>query len=302
MQAASAGRNETTTTGRLAKHGSLAAVSAFLIAACTVSHSVVGTRHTVTVTAFDESMILNEANNLDASFTQSGALLYDRNLQVLLVEVAGRLLSARKLPQHRIRIRVIPVPAINAFALANGTIYLTTGLLLALQTEDDLAAILAHEIEHVVGRHAVRDFRVTSMQTAFLSLGVMALGSMVPKTDREDAGEGTKPAEATEIAKFFTARNYTRSLEREADLSSVRTLLDAGYRPDAMSMALEQIYLASPPGGETPFEWQADHPDLLERIHYCRKENERLQPGSTGDNWGKDPHYRALVEAAVRGR
>ncbi|MFL5148334.1 MAG: M48 family metalloprotease, partial [Microvirga sp.] len=72
----------------------------------------------------------------------------------LLGEVAARLVAATERPDERYEITILDSPAVNAFALPSGRLYVTRGLLALANDTSEIAAVLAHEIAHVTLRHA----------------------------------------------------------------------------------------------------------------------------------------------------
>jgi predicted Zn-dependent protease len=133
----------------------------------------------------------------------------------------------RKLAQvsHRnnliYRFTVLDSPEVNAFALPGGYIYITRGLLVYLNSEAQLAAVLGHEIGHVTARHAVRQ------HSAAMTTGI--LGAVIAAaTDIPAAGD------LTNVAGTALVRGYGRSHELEADRLGSEYLARAGYDPNAM--------------------------------------------------------------------
>jgi len=112
----------------------------------------------------------------------------------------------------RYQFHVIKSPAINAFALPGGQIYVLSGMLDFLHSEAELAQILGHEISHVDLRHCVERYQY---QLALKKIG---------------AGEA---APLVEIAHGLVAIGYSQDQESEADASGERLAIEAGYDPDA---------------------------------------------------------------------
>lgn len=109
---------------------------------------------------------------------------------------------------------VIRDPSPNAFALPNGQIYVHTGMLARLSDESELAALLAHEINHVAGHHTILSHRITAKRFAISILG---------------GG----------LASIMGQLRYSRILEQEADDRSKVLLADTDYDPHAMTDLLQ---------------------------------------------------------------
>jgi predicted Zn-dependent protease len=75
--------------------------------------------------------------------------------QTLLNDIIGRLSQATERPSERYQVTVLNSPVVNAFALPNGNIYITRGILVLANDTSEIASVLAHEMAHVITRHAV---------------------------------------------------------------------------------------------------------------------------------------------------
>lgn len=123
---------------------------------------------------------------------------------------------------------VVDDPAINAFAGPGGYIGIHTGLMLAAESEGELAAVMAHEIAHVTQRHLARAFQKASlgnMQTFAALLAAILTGN--PNI----AQAAIAVSAAGNIQKQL---NFTRDHEREADRVGIETLAQAGFDPRQM--------------------------------------------------------------------
>lgn len=150
---------------------------------------------------------------------------------------------------------------VNAFAAPGGLILVTRGLVRCCTTEDMLAAVVAHEIGHVEGKHGLRAIQTGRLNTALTTIGVEAgknLGS-------EELASVTAAFEdsITDISATLMNSGYSRALEREADLAAVRILRKAGYDPHALVQMLEKMQ-ARMQGDSRGFG--RTHPSPAERI------------------------------------
>jgi len=126
---------------------------------------------------------------------------------------------------------------INAFAAPGGLILVTRGMLQCCENEDELAAVLAHEIGHVEGKHglkAIKQGRLTEAFTIIASESAKQLGD-------EDLAALTREFEGSvgDVVMTLTTSGYSRDQERLADASAVRILKRAGY-PEASIVAMLQ--------------------------------------------------------------
>ncbi|OYY82610.1 MAG: hypothetical protein B7Y61_11475, partial [Rhizobiales bacterium 35-66-30] len=92
-----------------------------------------------------------EHERLVASY---GGAYDDPELKALIQQVVERLVAASERPDLRYRVTVLNSPAINAFALPDGSLYVTRGLLALANDTSELSSVLSHEMAHVIARHA----------------------------------------------------------------------------------------------------------------------------------------------------
>ena len=151
-------------------------------------------------------------------------------------------------------------PTVNAFALPGGQIFITYGLLKLLGTDDEIAAVLAHEIVHVVGRHSNEQMAKAQLSQNLVGAVIMAGG--------DDYGRA-----AGQVAQFvsqLTNTSYGRNDELESDRLGVRVMKNAGYKPEAMIHVMEILEKAA--GGDSPPEFLSTHPNPGRRIERIRAE------------------------------
>src|SRR5215831_6386761 len=159
--------------------------------------------------------LLEQVNLLDARFEREGLVLEDAAINAYLKGIGAVLVPRdRQIENVTWKFRALRDPQPNAFALPNGSIYVTTGLLSLVDNESQVAAILAHEMTHVLRRHTYLQNR--SNRKKFLTMNVIAaVGAYAPT-----GAVGTIIQIATTIAPLIviaTMFGYSRDLEREAD-------------------------------------------------------------------------------------
>jgi len=126
-------------------------------------------------------------------------------------------------------IKVLDSPGIGALGLPGGFLYVDSGLLLATDSEAELAGVLAHEIAHVAARHATR--ATTRRYFWDLLFPVSLMGGPIGIGIEEGGG----------IAVPFSLKKFSRDAEREADLLGIEYQYAAGYDPEAFVVALEKL-------------------------------------------------------------
>ncbi|SDR13667.1 M48 family metallopeptidase [Pseudoxanthomonas sp. CF125] len=153
----------------------------------------------------------------------------------------------------------------NAFALPGGKVGVNTGIFTVAKNQDQLAAVLAHEIGHVVERH--HDERITRQMGA--SSAVQVLGALA----------GDYGALATQGGGLLAQTGFllpgSRVQETEADVVGQRLMAEAGFDP-AQAVNLWQNMIAA--GGGRPPEWLSTHPNPQSRIQELRNRAGTLTP------------------------
>lgn len=208
--------------------------------------------------------VLEQADLLDVRLERDGLVLADESANAYVRRI-GQSLIPHDLKLERVswRFRILRDPQPNAFALPNGSIYVTTGLITLLDNESQLAAIMAHELTHVMRRHTYVHNR--SNRKKFLTMNVMAaVGAYAP-----GGIVGAVIMVVTTVAPFImiaTIYGYSRDLEREADHKGIDMMISAEYAPEELINVLK--LLNKDIEGENIRLFYNDHPALDERIKY----------------------------------
>jgi len=214
------------------------------------------------------------------------------------IDRLGQRLAAHS-PRTRITysFQVADMPEANAFALPGGHIYVSRGLLALVNTEDQLAAVLGHEIAHVAARHSVRK-QTASAPLAPLriaaALGGAAAAIVSPGLGQVVAGIGQLPAQ-------FALAAYSREQEREADRIGQQLASEAGFDPIALSTFNDILVreAALREDGAQRSAFLLSHPPGPERSLAAQKHAQQLtiapdQPAPL-DRQGFLAHFTGLV-------
>ncbi len=156
---------------------------------------------------------------------------------------------------------ILETPAINAFAAPDGLILVSRGLLRCTENEDEAAAILAHEIAHVVKQHGLKAIKTSRLNTALTSAALTA-GELAAPEETAKLTE-TFGDSINDITSTLVNSGYSRELEREADKQALVILTRAGYDATAMVRMLEIMKKKLKPGG---LDFSKTHPDPADRI------------------------------------
>lgn len=169
---------------------------------------------------------------------------------------AERSIPNRPWPLTGYRFLVLPVEEPRATASPGGTVMISTGLLRELQSEEELAAVLAHEVAHVQRGHGVEVLKAAMCQRAArrdASEGLKTFGSRIEGNVRQNLGgagiRSTQDASvlgellgsATDTALELFKKGYPEDFELEADRMSVRHLVSGGYDARALTWLLQRM-------------------------------------------------------------
>jgi len=120
-------------------------------------------------------------NYVDAVITSQFPVLKDEELKEKISRFGDELVKVSHRPNLTFTFKVLNTTTINAFAAPGGIVYITTGLLDRLESKDELASILGHEIGHVCAQHSVREWRTAqNMQNILTVIDVGLLFANLP--------------------------------------------------------------------------------------------------------------------------
>ncbi|HET6586690.1 MAG TPA: M48 family metalloprotease [Oleiagrimonas sp.] len=195
-----------------------------------------------------------------------------------LNDVGYRLVAHSDQPTQEFTFFVVNTPVINAFAAPGGYIGVNAGLIDLTHSEDELAAVMAHEIGHITQHHLERAFEASKKDAplmALVLLGAIAAGAADSGNHGYAVGyngynDGSSNAAMGVLAAgmgMIQQRqiNFTRKDEIEADRVGIQTLAAAGYNPVAMATFFQRMEETLGGGGNIPALLQT-HPVTLNRI------------------------------------
>jgi predicted Zn-dependent protease len=155
---------------------------------------------------------------------------------------------------------------VNAFSAPGGLILISRGMVRCCQSEDELVAVLAHEISHVDHQHGLKAIRKGRLTSALTTLGSAAgqplAGGQLAEVTK--AFEGS----ITDITSTMMNSGYARTTEFEADKGAVTIMKKLGYNPAALVLMLEQMQKQLKPGGH---DFAKTHPAPEVRIAELKK-------------------------------
>ncbi|QJR16268.1 M48 family metalloprotease [Usitatibacter palustris] len=167
---------------------------------------------------------------------------------------------------------VLDSDTVNAFAMPGGTIMVTSGLLKKLNSESELAGVLAHEIGHVVKKHQLQAIQSGASSDMLATLGKEAASYKLGRSGKDVMGLGSAAAGmGVDLVKNgFLVKPLDRGMEYEADRVGVVLAARAGYDPFGLVSALQmlQSLRAEESGASLLF---ATHPTPSDRISELEK-------------------------------
>jgi predicted Zn-dependent protease len=158
-------------------------------------------------------------------------------------------------------IKIVESDEVNAFALPGGYFYVNTGLLMAADSEAELAGVMAHEIAHVAARHATKNMTKGQLFN-FASIPLIFIGGPVGYAVQQAAG----------IAMPMGFLKFSRDAEREADLLGLEYQYKSGYDPGSFVAFFEKIKAQEKQKGNFISKAFATHPMTSDRVSRAQKE------------------------------
>lgn len=208
------------------------------------------------VTLMSEAQEIQLGKEADPQVRQEMGVYDDAALQQYVERIGQRLARVSERPDLPWHFTVVDQPAVNAFALPGGFIYITRGILPYLNDEAQLAGVLGHEIGHVTARHAAQQY---TAQTG-TGLGLVLLSIFVPET---------RPfQDVAQQAAGLLFLKYSRDDEIQADGLGVRYASRAGWQPAGVQQMLETLSRLEQAEGShrgVP-NWLSTHPAPADRV------------------------------------
>lgn len=204
------------------------------------------------------AMMLQQMRALDMVVDDPLLDDYINNLGFRLVANSAR-------PKDHFAFFIAKDPVINAFSAPGGYIGMNSGLIVITRSEDELAAVMAHEIGHITQNHLQRAYEAAKKDTPLLAL--VALGAIAA-----GGAAGGQAAAATLLGGQGVLMqkqiNFTRKDEAEADRTGIETLAKSGYDPNAMAGFFQRMEdeMSADAGGIDVPSLLLDHPVTSQRI------------------------------------
>src|SRR5581483_941087 len=222
--------------------------------------------------------------------------LDDPEVNAYLQSLGQRLVSRSDNPQQDFRFFTISDSSINAFTLPGGFICVHTGLILAAQSEGELASVLAHEIAHITQRHIPRMI-AESQRTTLPAMAALLAAVLLAGSGHQGGDAAIALTTATLAQKGL---NFTRASEEEADRIGIGLLTTAAFDPRAMPAFFERMQALNRINETNLPEFLRTHPVTTARIADARDRAERVPYRQVPDS-SDFLHVRAKLRAIAPG-
>jgi len=230
-----------------------------------------------------ESQEIAMGREADPAVIATIGLYPDAAWQRYIQQFGARLAATSERPNLPWTFRVVDDPAVNAFAIPGGFIYVTRGLLAHLTSEAELASVVGHEIGHVTARHTAAQMS----QQQLIGLG-LAVGSMANR-------EVAKYAPTANQALGILYLKFSRDNENQADELGLRYLRRANYDPRQMPEVFRMLdRLGEAGGGGRLPTWLATHPSPTNRVATITRQIAALPQDFSGTSVNRDAYARLL--------
>jgi len=228
-----------------------ALLAALLTVAC-ATNPATGQRQ---FSLMSEEQELQIGQQQDTEIRREMGVYDDRALQEYVSGVGLRLAQQSERPNLPWHFTIVDAPAVNAFALPGGYIYITRGIMAFLDDEAQLACVLGHEIGHVTARHAAQQYSKATGAELGVLLGSIFVPEMRPFGGAAQSGLGV------------LMLKYSRDDELQADQLGVRYASRGGWDPAAMPRMLTTLGRMDEAADNkgTP-NWLATHPAPENRV------------------------------------
>jgi len=198
----------------------------------------------------DKDVAVGDA--VSAQLEKQYKVLHDIDVNQRVQQILARITPVCDRKELFYIIRVLDVDEVNAVSLPGGYIYVFKGLIEAVQNDDQLASVIAHEVGHITARHAMKRMQASYQYMLMQLLAIQSGDSAI--------ANGVNAAYAT----AFTA--YSQQDEFEADHLGLKYMTLAGYKPEEMVGMLKVLQKKEQKGPLREISYWRTHPYIPERI------------------------------------
>ena len=238
-----------------------------------------------------EAQEIQIGQEMDAEVRRQMGVYEDAELQRYVQDVGLRLARASERPNLPWHFAVVDAPAVNAFALPGGYIYLTRGILPFLDNEAELAGVLGHEIGHVTARHSAQQYT----QATSAGIGLTLLSIFVPEA---------RPLQGlAETALGVLFLKHGRDDELQADKLGVGYAAEVGWDPAGVAGMLNTLSRLDEASGSRKGvpNWLSTHPAPASRVQEIQPVIKQAAATVAGTPVVDEQEYLAKIDGIVYG-
>jgi predicted Zn-dependent protease len=241
------------------------------------------------VSGEQEFMLVSEESEIqlgmkaDGEITRGLGLSDDPRLTAYLDGMCQRIAKLSHRPGITYHLRIIDASVVNAFAAPGGYVYFTRGILASMNSEAELAGVMAHEIGHIAARHSAQQY---SRQQA------VNIGLLVPDLLGVPLISGL-----TRLGTGVLFLSFSRDNERQADSLSVEYATRAGYDASELCAFFETLERMNPgPDRSGLPSWFSTHPSPDDRINAIRTQSHEWKSKTQNGRFtiGHDEYLKAI--------
>jgi predicted Zn-dependent protease len=241
-------------------------------------------------TLMSESGEIETGGKLDDEIGNKLGFYTEPKLQAYVSDIVRRLVRAGSPRSFEYRVKIVDIAEENAFATVGGYVYVTRGMLAQLNSETELAGVMAHEISHISHRDVAKQ-QTRALAYQALGLGAIALGATMGTPDNN---LGMAPV-AVSAALATILSSYNQEAELEADESGLLMMAQAGYDPRGLSTFLRSLRTRERLSGLGYHGLLATHPETAARIAKAEIMAQLLVSQQSFSDPGEDVYKTHLV-------
>ncbi len=236
----------------------------FFTSGCLTFNPATGRQEFILFTTPMEVMMGQEVNAGVRAQMRSSA---DKVAQARLSRIGQHLAQVADRQDYQYHFDLIEKDELNAFTVPGGYVYFNTGLYLKLHRDDEIAAVLAHEIGHCAARHVIKKYQA--------ALGYDLVSALMTSSMSSDVAVRVTKLGGDALMQLGMSA-YSRQDEYEADRLAVKYMVLAGYDPQAIVTTFEVLAKDSK-GEDNDWLLLRSHPYLKDRIDSVKKEIELVR-------------------------
>ncbi len=229
------------------------------IVGCATFNTATGRREFIMIPT---SMEVDMGRSLHSQIVKEYGLSTKKDLEVRVRQIGQKLAAISDRQDYVYNFYVVEKKEVNAFTIPGGSIYVFSGLLDKIPSDDAIAAVIGHEIGHCAARHTVKKFQA--------SMGYNLIGALV--LSQVNMGESARATAqmASDVGMNLALSAYSRQDEYEADRLAIKYMYLAGYDLNGMIQTLEALQKESK-GPQGPLLLRS-HPYLEDRLNAVKEE------------------------------